>query len=54
MKILICCSTPQQNPWTDDWITFYSEHRLGYQLKLAQQQYRDNDLYTKGKDLWQT
>lgn len=27
--------TPQQNPWTADWVTFYREHRLGYQFKLA-------------------
>eukprot|EP00249_Psilotum_nudum_P005783 c19210_g1_i1 orf=157-1104(+) len=46
-------STPQQNPWTQDWITFYSEYRIGYQLKLAQQQYRDNDLYEKGQKLLQ-
>lgn len=29
-------STPQINTWTTDWITFWVEHRLGYQLKLAQ------------------
>ncbi|KAH7288579.1 hypothetical protein KP509_31G032500 [Ceratopteris richardii] len=46
-------STPQQNPWTDDWISFYGEHRLGFQLKLAQQQYRDNDVYMKGQKLLQ-
>jgi fructosamine-3-kinase len=27
--------TPQHNPWSDDWIEFYREHRLGYQLELA-------------------
>lgn len=27
--------TPQQNPWTADWVEFYREHRLRYQLKLA-------------------
>ncbi|MGF1537997.1 MAG: fructosamine kinase family protein [Elainellaceae cyanobacterium] len=26
---------PQQNPWTDDWATFFRDHRIGYQLKLA-------------------
>lgn len=46
-------STPQQNPWTDDWVAFYSEYRLGYQLKLAQQQYRDNDVFAKGQKLLQ-
>ena len=29
-------STPQINPWTKDWAEFFVEHRIGYQLKLAQ------------------
>ncbi len=28
-------STPQQNPWTDDWVEFFREQRLGFQLDLA-------------------
>ena len=27
--------TPQRNPWTDDWVAFYREHRLRYQFQLA-------------------
>ena len=27
--------TPQHNPWTDDWIDFFREHRLRFQLDLA-------------------
>jgi fructosamine-3-kinase len=27
--------TPQHNPWSDNWVEFYREHRLGYQLELA-------------------
>jgi fructosamine-3-kinase len=27
--------TPQRNPWTPDWVTFYTEHRLRYQFQLA-------------------
>jgi len=27
--------TPQPNPWTDDWTTFFREHRLAFQFKLA-------------------
>ncbi len=27
--------TPQHNDWSDDWIAFFNEHRLGYQLELA-------------------
>jgi fructosamine-3-kinase len=28
-------STPQLNPWTQDWADFFIEHRIGYQLQLA-------------------
>ncbi|MEE3715595.1 fructosamine kinase family protein [Tumidithrix elongata RA019] len=28
-------STPQINTWTSDWVAFWLEHRLGYQLQLA-------------------
>jgi fructosamine-3-kinase len=28
-------STPQINFWTADWVEFYTQHRLGYQFKLA-------------------
>jgi fructosamine-3-kinase len=28
-------STPQHNAWSDDWIGFWREHRLGFQLELA-------------------
>lgn len=28
-------STPQPNAWTDDWLTFWREQRLGFQLALA-------------------
>ena len=27
--------TPQHNDWTDDWVTFFRRHRLGFQLELA-------------------
>lgn len=29
-------STPQINSWTDNWADFFAEHRIGYQLKIAQ------------------
>jgi fructosamine-3-kinase len=29
-------STPQQNLWTQDWAEFFTHHRIGYQLQLAQ------------------
>ncbi|KAL9228950.1 hypothetical protein vseg_004475 [Gypsophila vaccaria] len=44
-------STPQINTWTLDWIAFYSEHRLGYQLKLARDRYGDSLIYEKGQRL---
>jgi fructosamine-3-kinase len=28
-------STPQINTWTDDWVEFWTKHRLGYQFQLA-------------------
>jgi fructosamine-3-kinase len=28
-------TTPQPNPWTDDWVDFFRQHRLGHQLRLA-------------------
>ncbi|MBD1843902.1 fructosamine kinase family protein [Cyanobacteria bacterium FACHB-63] len=30
-------STPQLNPWTSNWAEFFTEYRIGYQLKLAAQ-----------------
>lgn len=46
--ILLPCSTPQINTWTSDWIQFYGEHRLGFQLQLARDQYGDSSIYDKG------
>lgn len=28
-------STPQPNPWTENWVEFFAEHRIGFQLRLA-------------------
>ena len=28
-------ATPQPNPWSDDWVSFFRDHRLGHQLRLA-------------------
>lgn len=30
-----CGTTPQPNPWVEDWITFYRDQRLGFQLEMA-------------------
>lgn len=47
----ISSSTPQINTWTSDWIEFYAKHRLGYQLKLARDQYGDSTIYERGNFL---
>ncbi len=31
-------STPQLNPWTDNWVRFYQQQRLDYQIRLARRQ----------------
>lgn len=28
-------STPQPNPWTESWADFFAQHRIGFQVKLA-------------------
>ena len=28
-------ATPQPNPWTDDWVEFFREKRIGHQVRLA-------------------
>ncbi|WVZ16339.1 hypothetical protein V8G54_009321 [Vigna mungo] len=40
-------STPQINTWSSDWVQFYGEHRLGYQLKLLLDQFGDRTIYEK-------
>ena len=30
-----CGPTPQLNPWSDDWVAFFREQRLAFQLDLA-------------------
>lgn len=38
-------ATPQINTWTQNWAEFFAEHRIGFQLKLAQRggHFRDQD-----------
>ena len=43
--------TAQENPWSADWITFFQEHRLGYQLQLAADNGFTGDLQTQGRRL---
>jgi protein-ribulosamine 3-kinase len=43
--------TPQHNPWNDDWVKFYREHRLGYQLGLAADNGFTGELQERGSRL---
>lgn len=40
--------TPQRNPWTENWGEFFAEHRIGYQLQLAQ---RNGGYFRQGEAL---
>ena len=44
-------ATAQRNPWTDDWCTFFAEHRLGFQLELAAQGGHAGELAALGAEL---
>ena len=44
-------STRQINKQTDNWIDFWREHRLGFQLELAKQNGGGQSLYIKGQKL---
>lgn len=41
-------STPQINTWKSDWVEFFAEHRIGYQLKLAK---RRGGQFSQGESL---
>jgi fructosamine-3-kinase len=43
--------TPQHNNWSGDWIAFFREHRLGYQLRLAANNGFTGKLQTNGARL---
>ncbi len=43
--------TPQKNPWTSDWVEFFREHRLKYQLELAVESGYDGELQDLGQRL---
>ncbi len=44
-------STPQINAWNEDWIDFWRQQRLAFQLDLARQKGASNKVYTKGERL---
>ena len=43
--------TPQTNAWTDNWVAFWSDHRLGFQLELARRNGHDHGLLQRGRAL---
>jgi len=43
--------TPQHNSWSDDWVDFFREHRLGYQLQLADENGYSGSLQVNGARL---
>lgn len=44
-------STPQVNQWSLDWIEFFAEHRIGYQLQLLSKKGVSSGLLSKGNRL---
>ena len=44
-------STPQINDWTQDWVSFWAEHRLGYQIDLAAKRGIGSSAIQKGENL---
>src|SRR4051812_48125998 len=44
-------STPQVNTWTEDWLPFFREHRLRFQLQLAERNGHGGRLQESGARL---
>lgn len=44
-------STQQRNTWSDDWVEFLADHRLGYQLHLAERNGYTGRLQSEGTRL---
>lgn len=44
-------ATPQRNDWSDDWVKFFGEQRLGYQLDLAAKNGYRGELQIDGRTL---
>lgn len=44
-------STPQQNAWSDDWLAFWRDQRLGYQLQLGSRHGLSARVINKGEQL---
>lgn len=44
-------TTPQPNDWADDWVAFWREQRLGFQLRLSAQSGYGGQLHDLGEKL---
>ena len=44
-------TTPQKNPWTNQWVEFFLNNRLGFQLQLIDDLYKDGELRKKAEPL---
>lgn len=44
-------ATPQQNQWSEDWVDFFAEQRLGFQLELAARNGYTGAIQTGGRRL---
>jgi fructosamine-3-kinase len=44
-------STPQPNPLSADWVDFWAQHRLGFQLRLAAERGYGGRLQRRGEEL---
>lgn len=44
-------STRQPNTWSENWLAFFREHRLGWQLELADRNGYGKELQSVGRDL---
>lgn len=44
-------TTPQINQWTSDWVDFFSQYRLHYQLRLIEKQYQDDEVLRRGEEI---
>jgi len=43
--------TPQENTWRDNWLDFFREQRLGFQLRLAAENGYSGELQQRGRQL---
>ncbi|KAI1297860.1 Ketosamine-3-kinase [Halotydeus destructor] len=43
--VVTCCgSLPMLNEWEDDWVSFYSRHRLDHQIRMIEDNFGDREI----------